>query len=198
MNLEVREPAVAYGKTILTEQEYLQFEKESQQKHEYFEGEIFAMAGASDNHNEIFSNLFVELGIKLKGKACKPYGSDLRIHIPENTLYTYPDISIICGGLSSVNDETAIATEPTILIEILSESTQNYDRGAKFKLYRDISTLKEYIMVDSESITIECFRLNENNHWELEEYKTLDDILNIPALALQIPLKDIYEGTKLE
>ena len=197
MNFEVREPAVAYGKTILTEQEYLQFEKESQQKHEYFEGEIFAMAGASDNHNEIFSNLFVELGLKLKGKSCKPYGSDLRIHIPENTLYTYPDISIICGGLSSTDDETANATKPTILIEILSESTQNYDRGAKFKLYRDIPTLKEYIMVDSESIAIECFRLNENNHWELEEYKTLDDTLNIPTLALQIPLKDIYEGTKL-
>ncbi|MGV3508232.1 MAG: Uma2 family endonuclease [Sphingobacteriaceae bacterium] len=110
---------------LLTERRFLpnknisSFEKESQQRHEYFEGELFAMAGASDNHNEIFSNLFVELGTKLKGKACKPYGSDLRIRIPENTLYTYPDISIICGGLSSYNDETDSAIEPTLLIEIL-------------------------------------------------------------------------------
>lgn len=197
MNLEVREPAVAYGKTILTEQEYLQFEKESQRKHEYFEGEIFAMAGASPRHNVIFKNLFLDLGNKLKGKICQPFGGDLRIHIPENTLYTYPDISIICRDIVNEESDIESLTQPTLLIEILSESTQNYDRGAKFKLYRDIPTLKEYIMVDSESIIVECFRLNENNHWELEEYKNLDDKLHIPALSLQIPLKDIYEGTKL-
>jgi Uma2 family endonuclease len=198
MDSEVREPAIAYGKKILTVEEYLRFEKESQQKHEFFEGEIFAMAGASQNRNEIFSNLFCELGIQLKGKSCKPYGSDLRIHIPQNTLYTYPDLSIICKEFtSSTQDETFTAIEPTILIEILSESTQNYDRGAKFKLYRDIPSLKEYILVDSESINIETFRLNQSHHWELEEYKAENEVLSIPTLEMSIPLKNIYEGTKL-
>jgi Uma2 family endonuclease len=200
MIFEVREPLSAYEKMLLSEQEYLQFEKESQQKHEFFRGEIFAVAGAGRNHNEIFSNLFIELGTQLRGKPCKPYGSDLRIHIPQNTLYTYPDISIICKDFdfsNERNDETFSAKEPVILIEILSESTQNYDRGTKFRLYRDIPTLQEYIMVDSESISIECFRLNKTNHWELEEYKTTDQILSIPTLNISLSLSQIYEGTKL-
>ena len=198
MDFKFREPALAYGKKRLTAEEYLQFEKESTQKHEFFKGEIFAMAGAGRNHNEIFSNLFGDLAYKLKGKSCKPYGSDLRIHIPENTLYTYPDISVLCKNLESPDGDEISVTEPTILIEILSESTQNYDRGAKFKLYRDIPTLKEYVLVDSESINIESFRLNESLHWELEEYKTDSEILRIPALAINIPLKDIYQGTKFK
>jgi Uma2 family endonuclease len=197
MDFEVREPLTAYGKNLLTEEEYLQFEKESQHKHEFFKGEIFAMAGASENHNEIFSNLFVELGTQLKGKPCKPYGSDLRIYIPQNTLYTYPDISVICKDTASSSNETESIIEPVIIIEILSESTHNYDRGAKFKLYRDIPTLKEYIMVDSESISVECFRINKTGHWELEEYRTLDQTLAIPALAINLSLSQVYEGTKL-
>ncbi|MBC8051533.1 MAG: Uma2 family endonuclease [Sphingobacteriaceae bacterium] len=196
MDFDVREPVVAYGKQLLTPDEYLEFEKDSPQKHEFFQGEIFAMAGAEKNHNEIFSNLFVDIGTKLKGKPCKPYGSDLRIHIPQNSLYTYPDISIICRKLDSdIQDAKFTATEPTILIEILSPSTRNYDRGAKFKLYRDIPTLKEYILIDSETVNIESFRLNQNSHWELEELKQTTEILIIPTLGINILVKGIYEGT---
>ena len=200
MDFMLREPAIAYGKRVLTPEEYLQFEKNSDKKHEYYRGEIFAMSGAKRAHNEIFSNPFIELGIKLKGKLYKPYGSDLRVHIPQNTLYTYPDISIICHDLSALDDEgdTFTAQEPIIIFEILSASTQNYDRGAKFKFYRDIPSLREYILVDSLSINIEAFRLNANKHWELEEYKAIDEILNIPTLAIQILLKEIYQGTKLD
>jgi Uma2 family endonuclease len=196
MIFEVREPLVAYGKTRLTADEYLQFEKEAQEKYEFFRGEIFAMAGASPRHNQIFENLYLQLGFALKGKPCQPYGSDLRIHIPQNTLYNYPDISIICKDLMASSDESDSVIEPAIIIEILSESTQSYDR-AKFKHYRDIPTLKEYIIVDSESITVECFRLNKNNHWELEEYKSADQTLAILTLAINISLNQIYEGTKL-
>ena len=125
-------------KTKLTVEEYLQFEKASVRKHEFYRGKVFAMAGAGNKHVKIHSNLFIALGIGLKGKPCKPYGSDLRIHIPENTLFTYPDIAIICGEIlpSDTDEDTAI--RPTVLIEILSPSTKNYDRGDKFKLYRDI------------------------------------------------------------
>ncbi len=195
--MEVRDPIVVYNKSKLTVEEYLRFEKESIQKHEYFKGEIFAMAGAGARHNVIFSNLFGELAYRLKGKPCRPYGSDLRIHIPENTLFTYPDISIICGEIvpSKIDSDTAI--QPTILIEILSPSTKVYGRGGKFILYRDIPALKEFIVIDSESICIEAFRINRQGHWELEDHRSIEDTLTLPVVDLLLPLKEIYEGTKL-
>lgn len=194
---EVREPAIAYGKQKLTIEEYLQFEKAAVEKHEYYRGEVFAMSGASNRHNWIFKNLFGNLAHQLKGNPCQPFGPDMRMHILENTLFTYPDISIYCGQptATSVDEDTVI--NPTLIIEILSPSTEQYDRGNKFKLYRDIPTLKEYILVDSESIRVEAFRLNENSRWELQEYRFLTEALSIPALQLTIPLSDIYEGTKL-
>lgn len=193
--IEVREPILVYNKKLLTTEEYLAFERDSIEKHEYYKGEVFAMSGAGTTHNIIFSNLFGEIFTKLKGKSCKPYGSDMRLHIPENTLFTYPDISIYCGNMKQVDDNNAL--EPTVLIEILSPSTRNYDRGGKFKLYREIPSLKEYILVDTESVNIEVFRINPSAHWELEEYKTIGESLNIPILKLSVPLNDIYEGTKL-
>jgi Uma2 family endonuclease len=195
--MEVREPLTVYNKSILTVEEYLQYEEAADQKHEFYRGEIFAMAGAGIRHNIIFSNVFIELGLRLKGKSCRPFGSDLRVHIPQNTLFTYPDITIICGDLSpSYHDENTV-TSPAVLIEILSSSTKNYDRGIKFKLYRDIPTLKEYILIDSDSIGIEVFRINELRHWELEEYKTKSETLTIPSLNISLPLSEIFEGTKL-
>jgi Uma2 family endonuclease len=195
--MEVRDPIMLYNKTTFTLEEYLEFAKESEEKHEFYKGEIFAMAGAGPRHNLIFSNLFGELAYKLKGNPCKPYGSDLRIHVAQNSLFTYPDISIICGDIipSSLDKDTA--TMPTVLIEILSPSTHNYDRGGKFRLYRDIPTLKEYILIESESIRIESFRLNPQNHWELEEYKSLTETFQMPCMNISIPVKEIYEGTKL-
>ncbi len=130
---------------------------------------------------------------KLKGKKCQPYGSDVRIHIPSNTLFTYPDISIICGKAITLNDDEWNVLNPTVIIEVLSKSTKNYDRGEKFKLYRDIPTLQEYILADSESMHIEIFRLNENKHWELEEYNSLKDIVHIKSIDEKILLSEIYE-----
>ena len=195
--MEVRDPVVVYNKSKLSVEEYLQFEKASRDKHEYFKGEIFAMAGAGARHNVIFSNFFISVGIQLKGKPCKPYGSDLRIHIPENSLFTYPDISIICGEIipSKVDADTAV--QPTVIIEILSPSTRNYDQGIKFRLYREIPTLKEFITIDSESIGIEAYRINSQGNWELKDYRSIDETLTIPSVGLSLSLKEIYEGTKL-
>ena len=193
--MDIREPVTAYGKKNLSIEEYLTFERESTEKHEYYRGEIFLMSGASLKHNIIFSNLFGELCQLLKGKSCRPYGSDMRVHIPQNSLFTYPDISIFCGDLSLYEDDNAIG--PTVLIEILSPSTKNYDRSEKFKLYREIPTLREYILVESEAIGIEVFRLNTTGHWELEEYKNIDQNLSIPSVSLGLALKDIYLDTKL-
>ena len=195
--MELREPTVAYGKNKLTPEEYLEWESTALQKHEYYRGELFAMAGASVRHNVIAKNLMIGIGMRLQGKQCQPYGSDLRIHIPENTLFTYPDISIICRDVIEEETSDDYTIEPTVLIEILSPSTKGYDRGEKFRLYRDIPTLEAYILIDSESIAIEVFRINASGHWELEEYKSLNEVLAIPVVDLAIPLHDIYEGTKL-
>ncbi len=155
------------------------------------------MAGANARHNVIFSNLFGELAYRLKGKPCRPYGSDLRIHIPENTLFTYPDISIICGEIVSSKMDLDTAIQPTVLIEILSPSTKVYDRGGKFILYRDIPALREFIIIDSESISIEAFRINKEGNWELHDYRSIEDTLTIPTVGVSLLLKEIYSGTKL-
>lgn len=195
--METRDPIPVYNKKRLTVEEYLQFERESDAKHEYFRGEVYATAGAGVRHNQIFSNFFIALGIQLKGKPCQPYGSDLRIHIPQNTLFTYPDISVFCGDFVHLDEPADSTIGPTVLIEILSPSTRNYDRGSKFKLYRDIPTLKDYILVDSDMIGVEAFRINGSGHWELEEYTQSAEMLKISSLDISISLAEIYNKTKL-
>jgi Uma2 family endonuclease len=205
--MEIHEPIIAYGKKKFTVQEYLEFEKTATERHEYYQGEIFrmhghgellAMSGAGNRHNIIFSNLFIGLGIRLKGKSCQPYVPDMRINIPENTLYTYPDISVFCGELQLSPEDEDTALQPTVLIEILSPSTKEYDRGGKFKLYRDIPTLREYILVDAGSINVEIFRLNQNNHWELEELKTIGSELVFESLGISISLEEIYSRIRFD
>lgn len=194
---EVKEAAVSYNKQHYTIEEYLQMERASNVKHEYYQGEIFAMAGAGRRHNIIFSNTFGELCIQLKGNPCRPFGSDMRMHIPENTLFTYPDISIYCGDPTTIDQEEDTVIQPTIIIEILSKSTRDYDRGTKFKLYRDIPTLKEYMLIDTEKIGIEVFRINAHNNWVLQEYKTLQLTVQLPTVGVSFLIQDIYKGTSL-
>lgn len=194
---EVREPEIAYGKSKFTVNEYLEMERVSDRKREYYQGEIFAMAGASTVHNVIFRNLYGDLAYKTKGKPCRPYGSDTRVHVPENTLYTYPDISIFCKDLMSVVQDEDNFVGPSVLIEILSPSTRNYDRGDKFRLYRDIPELKEYVLVDAQSINVEIFRLSTENRWELQLYKTPASIMEIKTIQFSLSLREVYEGTRL-
>jgi Uma2 family endonuclease len=189
METEVREPALAYGRKKWTEEEYLEMERVALDKHEYYQGEIFAMAGAGNRHNIIFRNLYVDLGYKSKGKSCRPYGSDLRVHIPENSLYTYPDISFFCGDLGDYlhkGDDNFVG--PVMIIEILSPSTKRYDRGQKFELYKDIPVLKEYILVDSESIYVEAFRKDEQRSWQAEVYDQLEQLLSLISISLSVSL----------
>ncbi len=181
----VHEPLFAYGnpeKTRLTIAEYLEWENQASEKHEYYQGEVFAMSGAKMVHNRISVNFLIALGVRLKGKSCKPFNSDQRIHIPRNTLFTYPDISVVCGNPDTLNDDQWNMLNPSILIEVLSPSTQSYDRGAKFRLYQDIPSLKEYILVSSEKTAIELFRLR-GGRWELEGYTDPAQCLLIAILG---------------
>ena len=194
----VNEPVVAYQKRHYTIEEYLEMEKASTEKHEYFLGEIFAMSGAGFNHNLIFSNVFGVLAHKLKGSKCIPFGSDMRMNIPENTLFTYPDISIYYNGLthSDVDEDTSIL--PTAIIEILSPSTRNYDRGKKFMLYKDIPSLKEYIMIDSEWVWVQAFYIDDKNNWKLNEHKEISDTLTLISMGFEVALSDIYDHVRFD
>jgi Uma2 family endonuclease len=188
----VQEPAPKYN--YISQEEYLEMERAALEKHEYYQGEIFAMSGASLKYNEVFSNLFGEIQGKLKGKSCKPYGSDLRIHVPKNSLYTYPDISIICDKANLTDDKFDTATNPAVIIELLSKSTRNYDRFEKFSLYRDITALKEYILVDTQKIHIENYVRNADNTWQLTDYNVISDNLIITAVNISVSIADIYAG----
>lgn len=194
--MEVNEPAVAYGKQFYTLEEYLEMENVSEDKHEYYKGEIFLMAGTKMPHNKITSNLFVGIGAQLKGTKCMPYGSDLRVHIEKNSLCTYPDLTVICGKEETLNNDNFNVLNPTVLFEVLSASSKDYDRGSKFTLYRDIASLKTYVIVDSLSVKAEVYSINDKGRWELTEYKKISDILQIDVLNVSLTLKEIYAGTE--
>jgi Uma2 family endonuclease len=196
--MNIREPAVAYANRKYSIEEYLQIENAAVEKNEYYQGEIFAMSGAKVPHNRIAGNLYFSLKSKLKGSRCEPFNSDQRIHIEKNTLFTYPDISVVCGKVETLNNDDYNVLNPTVIIEVLSPSTRNYDRGEKFKLYRDIPSLKEYILVDSEKPDVECWHLNENSRWELTEYKDINAEITLESLQLQIAMAETYSGIEFK
>ncbi|MBC7553681.1 MAG: Uma2 family endonuclease, partial [Taibaiella sp.] len=160
--MEIREPLVAYNKQFFTVAEYLEMEQAAEEKHEYYKGEIFAMSGPKYQHVLVATNTLAALQQKLRGKPCRPLSSDMRIYIPKNSLFTYPDISVVCGEPEFLNNDEWNLLNPVVIIEVLSPSTKSYDRGDKFKLYRDIPTLKEYILIEPETVGIEAFFINDH------------------------------------
>ena len=185
-------------KTFLSQAEFLEFERNSEEKHEYYKGEIFAMSGASYEHNVIEDNIRGELHNFLKGKECRSFGSNLRTSVQANTLYTYPDIIVICGKPEFVDDQFDTVLNPTLIVEILSPSTANYDKGTKFELYRDIPSLKEYITVDSTKVHVEQFIKNDNQTWTLQEYKTAEASLMLNCIQMPLSVGDCYTGVEFK
>lgn len=196
MENEVKEAAPKYN--YVSPEQYLEMERVSEEKHEYYKGEVYAMGGTSNPHNDIAYNINRLIAPFLHGKGCKLYGSDFRIHIPEIPLFTYPDFSIVCGKVITPEIYTDNLTNPTIIIEILSKSTKDYDRGTKFGFYRSIKTLQEYILIDSLSVLVEIYTRQENNSWILKEFKQLSDSFSILNFKLTLYLKDIYDDVSFD
>lgn len=196
MEDEVKEAVPKYN--FISPEDYLAMEMASQEKHEYFKGEVFAMSGASWEHNVIAKNINTTVLPFLKGKPCDMFGSDLRIHIPENAFYTYPDFSIICGKPDTTGAEKNSALTPTVIIEILSKSTKDYDRGTKFMLYRSIISLQEYITIDSLSVSVEIYTRQQDNSWNMKEFKQISDSFYISTIGLPLLLQDVYENVSFE
>lgn len=181
----------AVAKTRLTPAEYLAIERKAGFRSEYFEGEMFAMSGASREHNLISVNLSSALSTQLKNRPGEVYKSDMRVCVPSG-LYTYPDVVVVCGNPKFEDEEVDILLNPLVLIEVLSKSTADYDRGTKFKHYRQITSLREYVLVDQASAQIEHFVLGSDGKWALTEIAGLEKKLSLDSIGCQVPLAEVY------
>ena len=194
----VKEPAAEYyGDRHFTPKDYLDLEEDSGLRHEFYQGTIFAMAGASQEHNRIVFNLTISLGIKMQGKSCDIFGSDQRVHIPSNSLYTYPDLIIVCDPPVMSGEKQMSMTNPSVIVEVLSPTTTEYDRTTKFRLYRDIPTFQEYILIDSRSVLVEHHYKNADGQWICQTSDQFTDSLAIKTVDVSVLLGDIYKGTGL-
>ncbi len=182
--------------TFLAADEYLEMEEHAQYKSEYYHGELFAMSGASFNHNLIAANMFMALGASLGRSDCFVLGSDMKIEVDKALHYTYPDLSIVCGDVRFAANRNDTISNPVVIAEILSKSTKDYDRGSKFTAYRNISSLKDYILVDQYSPHVEYFFKDEKGRWSLEEYYGADDCFIIKSVNAEISMKQIYHRVK--
>src|SRR2546422_7535750 len=153
----------------LTEAEYLEFERSVESRNEFFDGEVFAMSGGTPLHSQIAANLIQVIGRRLSGGRCVVYTSDLRLKVEATGLFTYPDLSVICGPLQFAAGTDDTVVNPTVLVEVLSDSTEAYDRGKKFEHYRRIPALQEYLLVSQKEPRIEQFIRQPDDHWLLVE-----------------------------
>jgi Uma2 family endonuclease len=177
--------------------EYLKFERLSEEKHEYIDGLIFSMVGASREHNLIRGNISSELRSQLKGRPCETYSSDMRVRTTP-TSYTYPDVVIVCGKPEFEDKEVDTLLNPTVIFEVLSQSTEKQDYIEKFADYRSITTLKEYILVSQNRIHIEQYDRHAEGMWRLLDIDDIKGILNIQSVGCQIMLKNIYDRITLQ
>ena len=173
-------------------EEYLAQERQSERKHEYFDGEIFAMSGASPTHVMIVGNVVTALNIQLVGRDCGVYASDLRVKVSATGLYTYPDVVVICGAPQFDDDQGDTLTNPQVIVEVLSPSTEDYDRGRKFGQYRAIPSFVEYVLIAQEKHHVEHFVRQRDNRWLLSETNQAEDTIPLDSIGCQIALADIY------
>ena len=178
---------------IYTPEEYFLLEETAEYKHEYRNGEIIPMTGGTTNHNEIASNFCAYLKLALKGKNYRVFIGDVRLWIPDYNLYTYPELMIIEGQPSYYQNRNDTVTNPSIIVEVLSKSTANYDRGEKFKIYRSIPDFKEYILIDQYQLYIEQYAKTSEKKWEVKYYESEESILKLTSLDFQIAFSDLYE-----
>lgn len=184
------------SKRRYTVDEYLRMERDSLEKHEFHEGEILAMAGNSPEHVVIATNLIGELHARLKGKRCRVYESNLRLRAGRSQRYVYPDLSVICGQpqFDPLDTRPETVTNPRILVEILSPTTEAYDRGEKFDRYREIDSLEEYLLVWQHVPRVELFRRQPDGTWAFSAAVGTDSTITLPALGIQLSLTEIYDG----
>lgn len=179
-------------KTLLTPEEYLAAERKAETRSEYFAGEVFAMVGASKRHNLIAANIIRVLGNQLLERACNVYPSDMRVKVSATGKYTYPDVVVACEPELFDDAENDTLLNPVVIIEVLSASTEAYDRGKKFEQYQQIASLTEYILVAQEPYRIEQYVRQNDKEWRYSEYHAVGEVIKISVIGCEIALKDAY------
>ena len=177
----------------MTPAEYLAFERSQAEKHEYWHGQIYLMAGANARHNLIVANLIAALGMALKGRPCLLYPNNLRVLIPAASLYTYPDTMVVCGAPTFEDEAEDTLLNPTLIVEVLSKSTENYDRGDKFRNYRTIPSLQEYLLIAQHERRVEHYLRQPNDEWLLAETTDPAGQLDLPTVGCRLALADLYD-----
>ena len=179
-------------KPRLTPERYLAIERAAEFRSEFFRGEMFAMVGASRKHNLIASNVSRRISEQFDGRLCEVYQSDMRVKVNKTGLYTYPDVVAACDQPRFEDNQVDTLLNPRVIVEVLSPSTELWDRGKKFEHYRAIESLREYVLIAQDHVLVERFAINADGQWALRDYRTLDDTLMLDSISCQIRLSEIY------
>jgi Uma2 family endonuclease len=193
----VEQVMASQTKPRYTPEQYLEFERNSPQRSEYFDGEIFAMGGASEQHNLIVTNIVRELSFQLKARPCKVYSSDMRVKVSSTGLYTYPDVVVVCGEARFDDEQKDTLVNPSLIIEVLSKSTEAYDRGEKFEHYRRIESLTEYLMVSQTKHHIDRCVRQPDDQWLLSEAGNLEIAINLSSINCQLLMSEVYDKVEI-
>lgn len=183
----------AQPRSYLTSEEYLALERAGDVRHEYVAGAVYAMAGGSARHNRIAGSAYAALYAQLRRRNCTIYPSDMRVRVIQTGLYTYPDITIVCGNEQFEDAKEDTLLNPTIIIEILSPSTEKYDRGKKFQHYRTILSLREYVLIAQDDYHIERFVRQSDNTWVFSEATSREDKIDLTSIQCVLLLEEVYE-----
>jgi Uma2 family endonuclease len=178
--------------------EYLALEEVAEYKSEYIDGVTYQMAGGSTNHNQIAGNFYAELNFAFKKLDYRVYMGDVRLWIPKRRIYTYPDVMVVLGEPEYFKNRTDTIINPKVIVEVLSKSTQSYDRSGKFEEYRTIPTFEEYLLIDQNKIHVEQFYHTGKKRWSFAEYDAEDEAIALNSVPFQIPIADVYHKIKLE
>jgi Uma2 family endonuclease len=178
-----------------TFREYLELEASSNLRHEFFDGVVYAMSGGSPDHSRLAANVISILTAQLVGKPCQCFTSDLRVRVLETGLATHPDVSVICGSLQSDSEDKNTATNPVVIVEVLSPSTQRYDREEKAAHYRRIRSLASYVLISHEEQRIEVFTRNDDGSWTLREARS--GSVELAAIGCRLSVEDVYRNPLL-
>jgi len=184
-------------KPCITPAEYLAIDRKAEYKSEYFNGEMLAMSGASERHVSIVANVMYLLVGQLKGRPCKAYASDMRVKVSPTGLYTYPDVVVVCDQPQFADEQRDTLLNPTLIVEVLSESTKDYDRGEKFEHYRTLPSLSEYVLIAQDKYHVEHFVRQPDNRWLLSETNLLEDTIHLSSIACDLALAEVYDKVEM-
>ena len=180
----------------LTPEEYLSLERKAELKSEYMDGVVYAMAGASEPHNLVAANIIISLGSQLKGGRCRVYPSDLKVRVPNSKRFFYPDLSVICGKVEFADDARDVILNPTLIVEVSSETTAAFDRGKKFWSYQQINSLQDYLLVSQDETLVEGYKRQGNDSWLYTKVTGLQGTLALLSIECELALKDVYDNVE--